>query len=108
SEKPVTHWRWLAQGAEDAAVAEYARVCGLDSEEIRRELGPVLAYERLIGVAEMQTGDAGLAEARACLDGLIALATRDARLAPLGTAAEALLDILLAQSLADYAGLAGH
>jgi hypothetical protein len=104
----VNHGRRLPRWAEAAAVAEYAHVCGLDPEEVRRELGPVLAYERLIGVAEEQTGDLGLAEARACLDGLLALADRDARLAPIGEAAMALLTLLPEESLPFYAGLDEH
>jgi hypothetical protein len=107
-EKPVNHGRRLPRWAEEAAVAEYARVCSLDPEEVRYELGPVLAYERLIGVAEEQTGDLGPAEARACLDGLLALADRDARLAPIGEAAVALLDLLPEESLPFCAGLDGH
>ena len=94
--------------AEEAAVAEYARVCGLNPEEVGRELAPVLAYERLIGVAEEQTGDLGPAEARACLHGLLSLADRDARLAPIGEAALALLPLLSEESLPFYAGLDGH
>jgi hypothetical protein len=107
-EKPVNHGRRLPRWAEEAAVAEYARVCALDREEVRRELGPVLAYERLIGVAEERTGDLGPAEARACLDGLMALADRDARLAPIGEAAMALLDLRPEESLPFYAGLDGY
>jgi Ser/Thr protein kinase RdoA (MazF antagonist) len=107
-EKPVNHGRRLPRWAEEAAVAEYARVCALDPEEVRRELGPVLAYERLLGVAEEQTGDLGPAEARACLDGLLALADRDPRLAPIGEAAVALLDLLPEESLPVCAGLDGH
>lgn len=104
-EKPVNHGRRLPRWAEEAAVAEYARVCAIDPEELRRELGPVLAYERLIGVAEEQTGDMGPAEARACLGGLLILGDQDARLAPIGEAAEALLDLLPAEDLPFYAGI---
>ena len=107
-EKPVNHGRRLPRWAEESAVAESARICALNPEEVRRELGPVLAYERLIGVAEEQTGDLGLAEARACLDGLLALTDRDARLAPIGEAAMALLHLLPEESLPFYAGLDGH
>jgi Ser/Thr protein kinase RdoA (MazF antagonist) len=107
-EKPIYHGRRLPRWAEEAAVAEYARVCALDPEEVRRELSLVLAYERLIGVAEEQTGDLGPVEARACLDGLLALANRDARLAPIGEAAMALLDLLPEESLPFCAGLDGH
>jgi len=107
-EKPIYHGRRLPRWAEETAVAEYARVCALDPVEVRRELGPVLAYERLIGVAEEQTGDLGPAEARACVDGLLALADRDARLAPIGEAAVALLDLLPEESLPFCAGLDGH
>jgi aminoglycoside phosphotransferase (APT) family kinase protein len=107
-EKPVNHGRRLPRCAEEAAVAEYARARGLDPDEVRRELAPVLAYERLIGVAEEQTGDLGLAGARACLDGLVALADRDARLAPIGEAAGALLDLIPEESLPFCAGLDGQ
>jgi hypothetical protein len=48
-----------------------------------------------------------MAEARACLDGLMALADRDARLAPIGEAAMALLALLPEESLPFYAGLDG-
>jgi hypothetical protein len=68
----------------------------------------VLAYERLIGVAEERTGDLGPAEARASLDGLLLLANRDARLAPIGEAAVALLALLPEESLPFYAGLDEH
>jgi aminoglycoside phosphotransferase (APT) family kinase protein len=107
-EKPVNHGRRLPRWAEEAAVAEYARVCALELEEVRRELGPVLAYERLIGVAEEQIGELGPAEARACLDGLLALADRDARLAPIGEAAVLLLGLLPGASLPFCAGLDEH
>ncbi len=106
--KPVNHGRRLPRWAEEAAVAEYARECELAPEVVRRELGPVLAYERLIGVAEERTGDLGPAEARACLDGLLALADQDARLAPIGEAAAALLDRLPEESLPFHAGLDGN
>jgi Ser/Thr protein kinase RdoA (MazF antagonist) len=107
-EKPVNHGRRLPRWAEEAAVAEYARVCALDPEEVRRALGPVLSYERLIGVAEEQIGELGPAEARTCLDGLLALADRDARLAPIGEAAAALLELLPEESLPFCAGLDGQ
>jgi aminoglycoside phosphotransferase (APT) family kinase protein len=107
-DKPTNQGCRLPRWAEEAAVTEYARVCALDPAEVRRELAPVLAYERLIGVAELQTGDVGPAEARACLDGLVALVDWDERLAPIGEAAEPLLKLLPGESLPFCTGLGGH
>jgi hypothetical protein len=107
-DKPINQGRRLPRWAEETAVTEYARVSALDPAEVRRELAPVLAYERLIGVAELQTGDVGPAEARACLDGLVALVDWDERLAPIGEAAERLHKLLPGESLPFYAGLDEH
>ncbi len=106
-DKPIVQGRRIPRWAEEAAVAEYASVCGLDLEEVRRELAPVLAYERLIGVAEERTGDSSPAQARACLEGLVALVARDDRLAPIGEAARPLLDLLPDESQPLWAGLDG-
>lgn len=103
--KPINHGRRLPLEAEAIAIAEYARVGSLDPVLLNRALAPVLAYEYLIGVAELDRGEMGPAEARACLEGLIRLGGRDARLTPVSDAAALLLDRLPGENLPFYSGL---
>jgi hypothetical protein len=87
-------------------VVEYARARALDPAAVHRELVPVLAYEFLLGVAEFYREEMGPTGVRACLEGLIALGDRDARLAPVSEVALALLDRMPGEDLPFYAGLA--
>jgi hypothetical protein len=106
--KPINHGRRLPRWAQEVAIEEYARVSAFALEAVRRELSQVLAYEYLIGVAELDRGELGPAEARACLEGLIGLAESDSRLAPLADAAPAVLDRLPREELPLFAGLQGE
>jgi aminoglycoside phosphotransferase (APT) family kinase protein len=102
--KPSRHGGRIPRWAVEAAVVEYARVCSLDPDEVRSELALALAYELLIGVAEYYREEAGPAETRACLEGLIALVDQSAPLAPLGEPAVALLEALPGEELPFCAG----
>jgi hypothetical protein len=105
--KPVRHGRRVPRWAVEAAIAEYTRVCSLDPEEVRGELALVLAYELLIGVAEYYREEAGPADTRACLEGLLALVSQASTLAPLGEPAAVLLESFPGDDLPFCAGLAG-
>jgi aminoglycoside phosphotransferase (APT) family kinase protein len=101
-DKPTAHGRRLPQTAHDGAIMEYARLCGLDAAAVRAELIPVLAYERLIAVAEDDPTQPALN--RAALEGLIALTAPAPAYAAIGHAAGRLLETLPEDAVPFFAG----